>query len=37
MELQKRKSDLAGALLSDDAGSLKSLSPEDVAYLVGGR
>jgi SNF2 family DNA or RNA helicase len=36
-ELQKRKSDLAGALLSDDAGSLKSLSPEDVAYLVGGR
>jgi superfamily II DNA or RNA helicase len=37
VELQKRKSDLAGALLSDDAGSLKSLSPEDVAYLVGGR
>ncbi|MDR0450297.1 MAG: DEAD/DEAH box helicase [Treponema sp.] len=36
-ELQKRKSDLAGALLSDDAGSLKSLSPEDVAYLVGER
>jgi superfamily II DNA or RNA helicase len=37
VELQKRKSDLAGALLSDDAGSLKSLSPEDVSYLVGGR
>jgi SNF2 family DNA or RNA helicase len=37
VELQKRKTDLAGALLSDDAGSLKSLSPEDVAYLVGGR
>ncbi|MDR0997790.1 MAG: DEAD/DEAH box helicase [Treponema sp.] len=37
VELQKRKSDLAGALLSDDAGALKSLSPEDVAYLVGGR
>ncbi|MDR3341867.1 MAG: DEAD/DEAH box helicase [Treponema sp.] len=35
LELQKRKTDLAGALLSDDAGSLKSLSPEDVAYLVG--
>jgi superfamily II DNA or RNA helicase len=35
MELQKRKTDLAGALLSDDAGSLKSLTPEDVAYLVG--
>jgi SNF2 family DNA or RNA helicase len=35
MELQKRKTDLAGALLSDDAGILKSLSPEDVAYLVG--
>ncbi|MCL1992796.1 MAG: DEAD/DEAH box helicase [Spirochaetes bacterium] len=35
MELQKRKSDLAGALLSDDAGALKSLNPEDVAYLVG--
>jgi superfamily II DNA or RNA helicase len=37
VELQKRKSDLAGALLSDDAGSLKSLSPEDVTYLLGGR
>ncbi|MDR2071132.1 MAG: DEAD/DEAH box helicase [Treponema sp.] len=37
MELQKRKTDLAGALLSDDAGSLKSLSPEDITYLVGGR
>jgi superfamily II DNA or RNA helicase len=36
VELQKRKTDLAGALLSDDSGSLKSLSPEDVAYLVGG-
>jgi superfamily II DNA or RNA helicase len=35
MELQKRKTDLAGALLSDDAGALKSLSPEDVAYLMG--
>ncbi|MCL2193762.1 MAG: DEAD/DEAH box helicase, partial [Treponema sp.] len=35
MELQKRKSDLAGALLSDDAGALKALTPEDVAYLVG--
>jgi SNF2 family DNA or RNA helicase len=37
VELQKRKTDLAGALLSDDSGSLKSLSPEDIAYLVGGR
>jgi SNF2 family DNA or RNA helicase len=37
VELQKRKTDLAGALLSDDAGSFKSLAPEDVAYLVGGR
>ncbi|MDR2485525.1 MAG: DEAD/DEAH box helicase [Treponema sp.] len=35
MELQKRKTDLAGALLSDDAGALKALSPEDAAYLVG--
>jgi superfamily II DNA or RNA helicase len=35
VELQKRKTDLAGALLSDDAGSLKSLSPDDVSYLVG--
>jgi SNF2 family DNA or RNA helicase len=35
MELQKRKTDLAGALLSDDPGSLKTLSPEDVSYLVG--
>ncbi|MDR2743489.1 MAG: DEAD/DEAH box helicase [Treponema sp.] len=37
VELQKRKTDLAGALLSDDAGSLKSLSPEDITYLMGGR
>ncbi|GHV75939.1 helicase SNF [Spirochaetia bacterium] len=36
MELQKRKSDLVGALLSDDAGSLKTLDPDEVAYLVGG-
>jgi superfamily II DNA or RNA helicase len=36
-ELQKRKTDLAGALLSDDAGSIKSLSQEDVTYLVGGK
>ena len=35
MELQKRKTDLAGALLSDDAGSLKSLTPEDVEFLIG--
>ncbi|MCL2318519.1 MAG: SWF/SNF helicase family protein, partial [Treponema sp.] len=35
MELQKRKADLAGALLSDDAGALKTLTPEDVEYLVG--
>jgi SNF2 family DNA or RNA helicase len=37
VELQKRKNDWAGALLSDDAGALKSLSQDDVAYLVGGR
>jgi superfamily II DNA or RNA helicase len=37
VELQKRKTDLAGALLSDDAGSLKSLSAEDITYLVGGK
>jgi superfamily II DNA or RNA helicase len=36
LELQKRKADLAASLLSDDAGSLKALSPEDIAYLVGG-
>jgi SNF2 family DNA or RNA helicase len=35
LELQKRKKDLAGALLSDDAGALKSLSEEDIAFLVG--
>jgi superfamily II DNA or RNA helicase len=35
LELQQRKTDLAGALLSDDAGALKSLSPEDISYLVG--
>jgi SNF2 family DNA or RNA helicase len=36
LELQKRKSDLAGALLHDDASSLKSLSEDDITYLVGG-
>jgi superfamily II DNA or RNA helicase len=35
LELQNRKKDLAGALLSDDAGALKSLSPDDIAFLVG--
>jgi SNF2 family DNA or RNA helicase len=35
MELQKRKSDLVGAILSDDAGSLKALNADEVAYLVG--
>jgi superfamily II DNA or RNA helicase len=35
LELQRRKTDLAGALLSDDAGSLKTLTPEDVTYLIG--
>jgi len=36
LELQQRKADLAGALLADDAGSLKSLSADDVSYLVEG-
>jgi superfamily II DNA or RNA helicase len=36
MELQKRKTDLAGSLLSDDTSAFKSLAAEDVAYLVGG-
>jgi SNF2 family DNA or RNA helicase len=36
LELQKRKTSLAESLLSDDTGSLKTLSPDDVAYLVGG-
>ncbi|GMO39703.1 MAG: DEAD/DEAH box helicase [Termitinemataceae bacterium] len=35
VELQKRKTDLAGALLSDDAGALKTLSEDDVSYLIG--
>ncbi|MDR2842559.1 MAG: DEAD/DEAH box helicase [Spirochaetaceae bacterium] len=35
LELQKRKTDLAGALLSDDAGALKTLNADDIAYLVG--
>jgi superfamily II DNA or RNA helicase len=35
LELQKRKTDLAGALLTDDPGALKALSAEDVAFLVG--
>jgi len=35
LELQKRKQDLAQALLSDDTGSLKSLSADDVEFLIG--
>jgi SNF2 family DNA or RNA helicase len=35
IELQKRKSELAGALLSDDAGLIKMMTEEDIAYLVG--
>ncbi|MDR3336912.1 MAG: DEAD/DEAH box helicase [Treponema sp.] len=40
LELQKHKADLAGALLSDlqsgeDSGLLKSLSAEDITYLMG--
>jgi SNF2 family DNA or RNA helicase len=34
LELQQRKADLAGALLTDDSGVLKTLSPEDLAYLT---
>jgi superfamily II DNA or RNA helicase len=36
LELQKQKSALAGALLSDDIGALKSLSADDIAFLVEG-
>jgi SNF2 family DNA or RNA helicase len=36
LELQKRKASLANSLLSDDTGSLKTLSPDDIEYLVGG-
>jgi superfamily II DNA or RNA helicase len=35
LELQKKKKDLAGALLSDDAGALKSLGEDDITFLVG--
>ena len=35
LELQQRKQDLAGALLSDDAGALKRLNEDDIAFLVG--
>jgi SNF2 family DNA or RNA helicase len=35
LELQKRKANLAGSLLSDDAASVKSLSEDDIAFLVG--
>jgi SNF2 family DNA or RNA helicase len=35
LELQKRKQDLAGALLSGDAGALKHLSEDDINYLIG--
>ncbi|MDR1058198.1 MAG: DEAD/DEAH box helicase, partial [Treponema sp.] len=34
LELQQRKADLAGALLAGDSEVLKTLRPEDVAYLV---
>jgi SNF2 family DNA or RNA helicase len=36
LELQKRKSLLAGSLLQDDASSLKTLTAGDIEYLVGG-
>jgi SNF2 family DNA or RNA helicase len=36
MDLQKRKTDLAGALLTDDAAAFKSLSEDDITFLVGG-
>ncbi|MDR2483735.1 MAG: DEAD/DEAH box helicase, partial [Treponema sp.] len=35
LELQKRKQELAGALLSDDAGALKRLNENDISFLVG--
>ncbi|MDR0472700.1 MAG: DEAD/DEAH box helicase [Treponema sp.] len=35
LELQKRKTNLAAALLTDDLGAFKTLSPDDVAFLVG--
>ncbi|MHC6203246.1 DEAD/DEAH box helicase [Breznakiellaceae bacterium SP9] len=35
LELQKRKTDLAGALLNDDSSAFKTLSADDVAFLVG--
>jgi SNF2 family DNA or RNA helicase len=37
LELQQKKADLAGALLTDDSASLKSLDAGDILYLVGGR
>jgi SNF2 family DNA or RNA helicase len=36
MELQKRKTDLAGTLVSEDPGGFKTLSPETASYLLGG-
>jgi SNF2 family DNA or RNA helicase len=36
MELQKRKRELANALFRDDASTVKSLSAEDITYLVHG-
>jgi SNF2 family DNA or RNA helicase len=35
LELQKRKLDLVSSLLSDDVTSLKTLSEDDIAFLVG--
>ncbi|MDR2510653.1 MAG: DEAD/DEAH box helicase, partial [Spirochaetaceae bacterium] len=35
LELQKKKLDLAGALLSDDAGAMKKLNEDDIAFLIG--
>jgi SNF2 family DNA or RNA helicase len=34
LELQQKKADLAGALLTDDSASLKSLDADDILYLV---
>lgn len=36
LELQGQKKDLAGVLLSDETQTMKKLSAEDIAFLVGG-
>jgi SNF2 family DNA or RNA helicase len=36
LQLQQRKQALVASILTDDAGSMRKFSPEDIEYLLGG-